>query len=314
MAGAFGGLFAGAILKLPEFGPFHDWRMLFAVEGIITIGIAVISFFTLTDRPETARWLSAEEKELATARIKSERVGVTEVLDKMDIRKLISGIANPVTLMTTAIYMLDNVTVQSLSFFAPTIVKGIYPDYSVVQQQIRTAPPYLVGAAMTLLVPFISFKTKRRVIYWIPLGSLIVIGYIMFLATDQKSVRYGAMFLMAGGSFAFGVFSNAHVSANTISDTARSTAIATVIFGGHIGGFSSSWTYTPKDGPHYPIGTGLNLATSSTLTILSVVLFFWMKKDNKKREKADSEQVLSGMSLKQIHDLDWRHPAFRWQM
>ena len=106
LAGAFGGLLASAILKLPGFGSLHSWRMIFAIEGIITCGISLISFFTLTDRPETARWLTQEEKDLALARIKSERVGTTEVLDKIDRNKFLRGIFNPVTLATSFIFLL----------------------------------------------------------------------------------------------------------------------------------------------------------------------------------------------------------------
>lgn len=36
--------------------------MIFLIEGIITCGLAIISFWTLTDRPATARWLNEEEK------------------------------------------------------------------------------------------------------------------------------------------------------------------------------------------------------------------------------------------------------------
>ena len=74
LAGAFGGLLASAILSLDHFGSLHSWRMIFAIEGIITCGLALVGFFTLTDRPATARWLSQEEKDLAIARVKSERV------------------------------------------------------------------------------------------------------------------------------------------------------------------------------------------------------------------------------------------------
>lgn len=70
LAGAFGGLLASAILTLDSFGSLHRWKMIFAIEGIITCCLAVISFFTLTDRPETARWLSQDEKDLAIARVK----------------------------------------------------------------------------------------------------------------------------------------------------------------------------------------------------------------------------------------------------
>ena len=48
LAGAFGGLLASGILKLESFGGLHTWRMIFAIEGIITCGISLIAFFTLT--------------------------------------------------------------------------------------------------------------------------------------------------------------------------------------------------------------------------------------------------------------------------
>ncbi|KAJ3520510.1 hypothetical protein NM208_g13679 [Fusarium decemcellulare] len=141
LAGAFGGLLASAILSLDSFAGLHRWRMIFAIEGIITIGLALIAFVTLTDRPATARWLTQEEKELAIARLKSERVGTTAVLDKMDKTKLRRGILSPVTLSTSFIFLLTNITVQGLSFFAPTIIKSIYMDKTTIQQQLYTVPP-----------------------------------------------------------------------------------------------------------------------------------------------------------------------------
>lgn len=105
----------------------------------------MIAFFTLTDRPATAKWLTQEEKDLAIARIKSERVGVTEVLDKLDTPKIIKGIFSPVTMATAFIFLLDNVTVQGLAFFLPTIVKTIYPKKSTIFLQLHTVPPYIVS-------------------------------------------------------------------------------------------------------------------------------------------------------------------------
>lgn len=112
LAGAFGGLLASGILSLDGIGSVHRWRMIFLVEGIITIGISIISFFTLTDRPETARWLTQEEKDLAIARVKSERVGQSTVLDGIDVTKTLRGMFSPVTLMVSAIFLLNNITVQ----------------------------------------------------------------------------------------------------------------------------------------------------------------------------------------------------------
>ncbi|ROV94847.1 hypothetical protein VPNG_09283 [Cytospora leucostoma] len=214
LAGAFGGLLASGILKLSHFGSLHTWRMIFGIEGIVTIGLSLISFFTLTDRPETARWLTQAEKDLAVVRVKSERVAQTRVLDSMDKTKLLRGILNPITLSTAFVFCLNNVTVQGLAFFAPTIVKTIYPKETVVMQQLYTVPPYVVGAFFTLLIPLISWKMDRRQIFMIASAPGIMIGYIMFLASEDPHVRYGATFLITMSAFMLGALTNSVVSAN----------------------------------------------------------------------------------------------------
>ncbi|EAQ84828.1 hypothetical protein CHGG_08842 [Chaetomium globosum CBS 148.51] len=202
MAGAFGGLL-----------------------GIITIGLSVISFLTLTDRPETARWLTAEEKELAIARVRSERVATTEVLDRMDSKKLMQGILSPVTLSTSFLFLLNNITVQGLAFFAPTIVRTIYPDKSTVMQQLFTVPPYVVGGFFTLALPLLSWYLDKRQIIMILSTPLVIAGYSIFLGTTNPSARYAATFLLSSSLFAMGPLANSQVSANVVSDTARSSAI-----------------------------------------------------------------------------------------
>ncbi|RAR13382.1 mfs transporter [Stemphylium lycopersici] len=313
LAGAFGGLLASAILTLDSFGSLTRWRMIFGIEGIITCGLALISFFTLTDRPETARWLTQEEKDLAIARVKSERVGQNEVLDKLDKKKTIRGIFNPVVLTTSFIFLLDNITVQGLAFFAPTIVRTIYPEDSVVSQQLHTVPPYIVGAFFTVLLPFLSWRFDKRMIFFILGAPLIMVGYIMFLASTNAQVRYGATFLIASGAFSFGALCNAQGSANVVSDTARASAIGTVVMFGNVGGLISTWSFLPNDGPNFPIGNGLNLATSSLILISSILLLLWMNWSNKKREDVDVDSELAGKSHEEIEDLDWRHPSFRWR-
>lgn len=313
LAGAFGGLLASAILKLHHFGGLHTWRMIFAIEGIITCGLSLIAFVTLTDRPATASWLTQEEKDLAIARVKSERVAATEVLDKFDTKKVLRGIFSPVTLGTSFIFLLDNVTVQGLAFFLPTIVRTIYPKNTVISQQLHTVPPYVVGAFFTILFPFISWKIDRRNILFICSAPLIMCGYIMFLASEVSHVRYGATFLIASGAFSYGALCNAQVSANVVSDTARSSAIGTNVMFGNIGGLIATWSFLPFDAPNYHIGNGLNLGTSSGILLISTLLLLWMKRDNTKRTQRDPDAELAGTTLLEQQDMDYKHPGFRWR-
>lgn len=62
--------FAGALAYGITSGHSHlaNWRLLFLVEGLPTILMAPIAFYFLPDSPESAKFLSEEEKQVAKAR------------------------------------------------------------------------------------------------------------------------------------------------------------------------------------------------------------------------------------------------------
>ncbi|KAJ4312530.1 hypothetical protein N0V84_009896 [Fusarium piperis] len=316
LAGAFGALLASAILTMDSFGTLRTWRMIFAIEGMITMVLGLIALVILTDSPTTARWLTAEEKELAEARLRSERLGQSQVLDRMDKKKLLRGIVNPVTMATSVAFFFNNITVQGLSVFAPTIVRTIYSDRTVVQQQLYTAPPYLVGAFFTLLVPYFSWKLDRRQIFLALCSIPAVVGYVMFLASKDLMVRYAAFFLVAALIFPYAPLSNSQVSANVVSDTARSSAIGWNVMIGNIGGLIAMWSFLPFDGPDYPIGNGINLGGQIAIITIMYLTLLWMKRDNERRDsrQAETEAALDTVDFEDIEDLDWKHPRFRWRI
>lgn len=58
---------------------------------------------------------------LCAVRVKSENVGSTEVLESMHKKTAIDAMLNPTTLVISLIFLLDNITVQGLGFFLPTV-------------------------------------------------------------------------------------------------------------------------------------------------------------------------------------------------
>lgn len=72
--------------------------MIFFVEGLVTMGIGIIAWFLIPDRPETAKWLTPEERALAEARLKADHVGQTRVVDQIGNKAVIDGVLNPSTL------------------------------------------------------------------------------------------------------------------------------------------------------------------------------------------------------------------------
>jgi hypothetical protein len=84
--------------------------------------MALIAFFTMTDRPQTATWLSQTKKDLEISRIKLERVGVTQVFDKISRAKTIHRIFSPLTSGIALLFLFTNIAIQDLAFSCPKLV------------------------------------------------------------------------------------------------------------------------------------------------------------------------------------------------
>lgn len=70
VAGAFSGLLAFAISKMHGVGGLEGWRWIFILEGILTVVVAVVAYFLLYDFPETATFLTKEERAFVMYRLK----------------------------------------------------------------------------------------------------------------------------------------------------------------------------------------------------------------------------------------------------
>src|ERR1700753_714441 len=70
MAGAFSGLLAYLIVKMNGVGGYAGWRWIFILEGLLTVVVAIAALFLLYDFPETASFLTPEERAWAAHRLK----------------------------------------------------------------------------------------------------------------------------------------------------------------------------------------------------------------------------------------------------
>ncbi len=70
IAGAFSGLLAFAIGKMNGVGGLEGWRWIFILEGIVTVVVAIAAFWLLYDFPETAGFLTQEERDFVVLRLK----------------------------------------------------------------------------------------------------------------------------------------------------------------------------------------------------------------------------------------------------
>ena len=143
-AGAASGLISGAVISRLE-GKYgmRGWRWLFLVEGLITIGIAIISIFVLVDYPYNASHrLSHEERKLATVRIMHDENDSN--LDKKRLSPLESVKAAACDIRVyvfVILYMTQNGS-TTVSYFIPKVLQNM--GYAGVKAQWMTVPIWAV--------------------------------------------------------------------------------------------------------------------------------------------------------------------------
>jgi len=81
VAGAFGGLLARGINEMNNVGGKPGWAWIFILEGILTVAIAIIAFWAIADKPETASFLSEEETKEVHRRLSHDNDGMAEHYD-----------------------------------------------------------------------------------------------------------------------------------------------------------------------------------------------------------------------------------------
>lgn len=78
IAGVFSGLVSSAIGKMDGIRGYRAWRWIFIIEGSLTCVLAFFTYFLVSDFPETATWLSEEERIHLRAELKADQ-GSSEI-------------------------------------------------------------------------------------------------------------------------------------------------------------------------------------------------------------------------------------------
>ncbi|KAI5117897.1 hypothetical protein M0805_001554 [Coniferiporia weirii] len=309
LAGAFGGLLASGLLSVNDIGMVKSWRKIFLIEGIITTGIGILGFLIFPADSQNTRMLSKSERALAIARISADQVVSTNGRKERTTLELVGRAFSFNTCLCAICYLMINISFQGLSLFLPTVVAT-----STVESQLRTVPPYVVGAVWALFNAYHSFRMKQRTTPIIISVLLMVIGYAIFVGTDNSHARYAACFLAVAGGSPSAPMLLSWGTDNAAPDTVRAVATAIIPGVGALGSVIAVWTYLPADGPNYHHGNSLNLSTSSICCVLVVIGAIYIRWENTKRVRGERDYRLVGKGALEIEQLGYLHPEFRYQM
>jgi ACS family tartrate transporter-like MFS transporter len=159
LATVVGGPVSGALLELHGLGGLKGWHWLFLIEGVPAVVLGVIALKFLDDRPEDARWLTAEERRALAETLASEAKATRET----GYAGLGQALTRPRVLVLGLIYFCIVVGLYGIGFWMPQVIQtyGLDP----LKIGFLTAIPYLFAAIAMVMWGARSDRAKERILH-----------------------------------------------------------------------------------------------------------------------------------------------------
>ncbi|KAL7947804.1 major facilitator superfamily domain-containing protein [Trichoderma barbatum] len=347
IAGAFSGLLAFGISKMDGVGGYEGWRWIFILEGIATVLVAGLAAFFLHDFPETAKFLTEEERAFVVHRLKYQgqvqvsangeaeqsQVAQAEEFKWEYVRQAFTDWQVWVNIF---VYWSIVCPLYGISLFLPTIIKSL--KYTSSTAQLMTVPIYVTAAILAVISAYFSDKVGKRSPFIIGYLLMMIIGFSMYgfgpwppsvtkkpqpnmvkltgssrcIASSNPRVVYGGIFVAACAIYpAFpGVIT--WLCNNLSGSYKRSAGMAIQIGVGNLGGAMASNFYRQADGPRFILGHGLELGFICLGIIASFILIFSYHTVNKKRAQKLADGEAANFTPEELSALGDKAITFRY--
>ncbi|KAH8681910.1 MFS nicotinic acid transporter Tna1 [Xylariales sp. PMI_506] len=297
IAGAFSGLLAFAISKMDGVGGLAGWRWIFILEGMVTVLVAVASFFLLYDFPETATFLTEEERAFVVFRLRygqdkqKKAVAGEEANRQMQIAEadefrweyVWQAFRDWHIWLNIFVYWGIVCPLYGISLFLPTIIKNL--GYTSSTAQLLTVPIYCTAAILAVIFAYISDRVGKRSPFVIGFMLMMIVGFALCISSEDPHVIYGGVFVAACAIYPSFPGNIAWLSNNLAGSYKRSAGMAIQIGVGNLGGAMASNFYRQVDSPRYILGHALELGFISVGIVAALVLLASYAATNKKRQR-----------------------------
>jgi MFS transporter, ACS family, tartrate transporter len=198
VAAVIGGPVSTALMTYCDglFG-LHGWQWMFLLEGVPTMVLGVIFLAMLTDRPEHASWLGAEERGWLTGRLAQERAA----LEHGRPFRMMDVIADGRVWALAILFGCALVGIYGFLIWMPQIIKG-FGQLSDIEVGFLSALPPFLGVVGTLVVSTTSDRTGDRKYH---------LAFLYFLA----AVALGASVLAGTGTLSYALLCVAGLGLNS---------------------------------------------------------------------------------------------------
>jgi len=316
IAGAFSGLLAFGIAHMDGVGKLEGWRWIFILEGILTVVVAIIAYFILYDFPETANFLTAEERAFVVYRLKYQGQVVGEdgrqvaQDDEFKWKYVKSAFLDWQIWVNIFVYWGIVCPLYGISLFLPTIIKGM--GYTSSRAQLLTVPIYITASIFAVVAAHFSDRMGKRSPFIFTFLCIMAVGFIMCISSSKPAVIYAGVFIAACALYPAFPGNITWLSNNLAGSTKRATGQAIQISVGNLAGAMASNFYRAKDAPHYKLGHSLELAFICAGLLALVILVVNYRRINAKRDRQMAEGLHNGYTPEEMSALGDRALTYRY--
>jgi len=229
------GAAAGALLRLNGCIGLRGWQWLFLVEAAPAVVLSFVLWFALPDGPESAAWLSAEERAAvmaASAEVASESKS-----------SIWAGLRNTRVWLLALVFLCCMAAYYALVFSLPQVLRQL-TGWEAGSVGYLIAAMGVAGAAAMLAVAVFSDRSKERARYALPAIALMA---VMVLGAGLHLKGWVAALALLGVLVVYYAVQGPMqaMMSEVVEGPARAVAIATVnmfaIFGGFVGPYWMGW-------------------------------------------------------------------------
>lgn len=289
-----------------------NWRWLFIIEGAITMFFGFVTVVVLPDFPHNSRGFSIEERKLAVLRM-TEDAGQSDS-DNTGTWGAFVGAMTDYRTHVMALTLTSLVVSLTFNQFFPTITRTIFPDR--IQSLLLAAPPFALAAIVAFLNARHSDKTGERYFHIVIPILVMIVGFIIAIATSNTAARYVSLFLMACGYAGFVVFYAWISGTFPRPPMRRGIAIAYINAFSQLGNIAGSYVYPSRWGPSYHYSFGLSIAVAGA-AIIGLTFHRWdLARLNKKLDALEHQRAADG-DVKRTEKLPYALdvvPGFRYML
>lgn len=210
LSGAFSGLLAAAIGKMDGMRGLYGWSWIFILEGVFTIVVGLCCIVLLPNSPHDCWGLTPQERRMALERLEAKNVrfaprqaltekiqqaeltyaktndtSVNEPKQKPWIRDFLRTFTDPLLMLLCVAGFCCALSVYSVSYFSPTIVKNILDNPTNTHAMLMSCPPFACAFVYGVLIALASDYFRLRVITALPGMILSVVGFAMVYASHH---------------------------------------------------------------------------------------------------------------------------------